>query len=63
MITYFIGDDGKEHKAVTQQYEVGLYCIIDSDPKQQFGTPLEEKEFHKKLRKQYKYIPEKSSVL
>lgn len=63
MITTFIGDDNKEHKLVTQQYEVGTYCIVDSDPAQQFGAEDDEVTVHKKLREQYKYIPEKSSVL
>lgn len=63
MITTIIGDDGYEHSVVTQQYQVGLYVIIDSDPSQQGGVDMEEKEYHEMLRKEYKFIPEKSSVL
>ena len=32
MITTIIDDKHKEHKIVTQQYEVGTYVIIDNDP-------------------------------
>lgn len=63
MITVFIGDDGKKHKLVTQQYEMGTYCIVDSDPAQQFGIAAEEPEIHKKVREQYKWIEEESTKL
>lgn len=63
MITTIIGDDGNEHSVVTQQYEIGLYVIVDSDPSQQGCVYTEEKEYHKMLRMAYKFIPEKSSVL
>ena len=63
MITVIIGDDNKEHTIVTQQYEVGLYVIVDNDPSQQGGSDIEEKEYHKMLRENYKFIPDKSSKL
>ena len=63
MITVIIGDDNKEHTITTQQYQVGLYVIIDNDPAQQGCLDVEEKEFHKKIREDYKYIEDKSSKL
>lgn len=63
MITVIIGDYNKEHTIVTQQYQVGLYIIVDSDPAQQGCIDIEEKEYHKMLRENYKFIPDKSSKL
>lgn len=63
MITTTIDENNKEHSFVTQQYKVGLYVIIDSDPSQQFCSDLKEVDFHKKLREDYKFNPEKSSKL
>lgn len=63
MITVFIGDDGKKHKLVTQQYEIGTYCIVDSDPAQQLGVESEESQIHKTIRELYKYIEEESTKL
>lgn len=51
MITTIIGDDGYEHSVVTQQYQVGLYVIIDSNPSQQGGVDMEEKNITKCLEK------------
>lgn len=62
MITTII-DDNEEHEIVTQQYEVGLYVIIDHDPTQQFCLDVEEKKYHKKLREEYNYNPDKSNIL
>ena len=61
-VTYII-DNGVEHEIVTQQYEVGLYVIEDSDPQKQYGLDVEEVEFHKQLRKKYEYNKDKSTVL
>jgi hypothetical protein len=44
-------DDGKEFIFLTQQYEVGTYCIVNSDPSQQFGVQVKEEKFHADLRK------------
>lgn len=63
MITVIIDDDNEEHEIVTQQYQVGLYVIIDHDPAQQFGLDIEEKEYHRKLREEYNYNSDKSSIL
>lgn len=63
MVTVIIGDHNKEHTIITQQYQVGLYVIINSDSAQQGGSDLEEKEYHKMLRENYKFIPDKSSKL
>lgn len=63
MVTVIVGDDNKEHTIVTQQYQVGLYVIIDHDPAQQFGLDIEEKEYHRKLREEYNYNLDKSSIL
>ena len=50
-VTY-IKNKGVEHKILTEQYEVGLYCL-----------DAEEIEFHKELRSKYEYNKDKSSVL
>lgn len=63
MITTFIGDDNKEHNIVTQNYEIGTYFIIDSNPSEQGGSELSEIEIHKKIREKYKFIAEKSTKL
>jgi hypothetical protein len=62
MITTFI-DEGVKHTAVTQQYQVGTYCIIDSNPSMQYSLNCTEKEYHKYLRKSYECIVEESSKL
>ena len=42
--------NNKELTFVTQQYEIGTYCIINNDPSQQFGLDVKEEIFHKDLR-------------
>ena len=44
--------DGQSLTFLTQQYEVGLYCIVNNDPSQQFGVDEDEEKFHKNLHKQ-----------
>lgn len=61
-VTYII-DEGVEHEIVTQQYEVGLYVIEDSDSQKQACLDVEEIKFHKQLRSKYEYNKDKSSVL
>lgn len=63
MVTVIIDDDNKEHTVVTQQYEVGLYVIIDSDLSLQFNFKHKENKFHELLRKANKYNIDKSSKL
>lgn len=63
MYTKFIGDDGKWHEITTQQYEVGLYAIVDHDPAQQFGLDVDDKTFHQHLREQYEYDKDVSSPI
>ena len=63
MITTIIDDKHKEHKIVTQQYQVGTYVIIDNDPAQQFGVNMSEVKYHKGLRKRNNWIPDESSVI
>lgn len=50
MITTII-DNNEEHEIVTQQYQIGLYVIIDHDPAQQFGLDIEEKNIIENLEK------------
>ena len=63
MYTVFIDEEGNRHTATTQQYEVGTYVIIDSDPSKQFGVEVSEKRYHEILRSLYKFIPEESSLI
>ena len=63
MITTIIDNEHKEHKIVTQQYQVGTYVIIDNDPAQQFGVNTSEVKYHKLLRKRYNWIPDESTIL
>lgn len=63
MITTIIDDKHKEHKVVTQQYEVGAYVIIDHNPAKQFGVNMSEVKYHKWLRKHNNWIPDESTVL
>lgn len=63
MITTIIDDKHKEHKIVTQQYEVGTYVIVDNDPTQQIGVNISEIEFHKLIREHYDFNFDKSTVL
>ena len=63
MITTTIDDKHKEHKIVTQQYQVGTYVIIYHDPAQQFGVSVSEVKFHKHIRKHNNWIPSESTVL
>ena len=53
MKTIIITKDGERLSFVTQQYEIGLYCIINDDPSQQHTFDVSEKEFHKNIRKLY----------
>ena len=62
MMTTYIVDD-KKHKIVTQQYEIGMYYIVDNDPAKQGGFNCKEIDFHKSLRRTYRYIPEESTNL
>lgn len=63
MITTIIDDKHKEHKIVTQQYQIGTYVIIDNDPAQQFSTNASEIEFHKLIRERYKFNLNESTAL
>lgn len=63
MTTTIIDDKHKEHKIVTQQYEIGTYVIIDHDPAQQFGVNMSEIKYHKHIRKCNNWIPAESTVL
>lgn len=63
MITVIIDNDNKEHTVVTQQYEVSLYVIVDSNPSLQFTSKHKEDKFHELLRKANKYNIDKSSIL
>lgn len=63
MHTTFIDENGVKHNATTQQYEVGVYVIIDSDPSKQFGIEIDERRYHEILRGMFKFIPEESSLI
>ena len=52
MITYAEESNGNKLKFVTQQYEIGTYCIINDDVNQQFGVDAKEIDFHKDIREQ-----------
>lgn len=62
MITTIIDENNKEHTITTQQYEVGLYVIVDNDPAQQFSLNATEEEYHKWLRENNNFNPNKSST-
>lgn len=51
MYTKIKAKDGKETLFLTQQYEIGTYCIIDNDPGKQFGVDEKEEVFHAGIRK------------
>lgn len=51
MYTKIKAKDGKETLFLTQQYEVGTYCIINNDPGKQFGVDEKEDVFHIGIRK------------
>lgn len=63
MITTIIDDKHKEHKIITQQYEVGTYVCIDNSPLHQFGVNMSEVKYHKWLRTHNNWIPDESSVI
>ena len=63
MITIVIDDKHKEHKIVTQQYEVGCYIIVDNNPATQCCVQTSEVKYHKWLRKYNNWIPDESSVI
>lgn len=52
MITTILTKENKKVTFTTQQYEVGLYLIINNDPAKQYTLNThDEKEWHKSLRK------------
>lgn len=52
MITTILTKENKKVTFTTQQYEVGLYLIINNDPAKQYNLNVhDEKEWHKSLRK------------
>ena len=46
--------EGKEISFTTQQYQVGLYVIINNDPSMQMTSNLSDDNYHKKIVKQAK---------
>jgi hypothetical protein len=46
--------EGKELNFITQQYEVGLYVIVNNNSSAQFDVSDSERDFHKKLQKKAK---------
>lgn len=42
---------GQEYTFLTQQYQVGLYVIINGDPATQEALQIKEKVYHHRLRK------------
>lgn len=52
MYTTIETKEGEKLTFLTQQYTIGIYCIINNDPSQQFGIDTKEVAFHKKIRKQ-----------
>ena len=51
MYTKIQTKEGKELLFTTQQYEVGLYIIINNDPSKQFTIDTKERDFHIELRR------------
>lgn len=51
MYTKFIDSNGIVFDVVTQQYSVGTYIIINSDPASQGVINIPEEKYHIKLRK------------
>ena len=52
MITVIKNKEDEEISFTTQQYEVGLYLIINNNPAKQYSLNVhDEKEWHKSLRK------------
>lgn len=50
MYTKIKTNEGNVLTFLTQQYEIGTYCIINNDPSQQFGVDKKEDIFHKEIR-------------
>lgn len=50
MFTTIKTKEGKELNFVTQQYELGLYIIVNNDPALQGSSLLKEEIYHKQLR-------------
>jgi hypothetical protein len=50
MYTTIVTNEGQEIKVVSQQYEVGLYVILNNDPANQFGVNKKEDLYHKDIR-------------
>jgi len=51
----------KIHTFATQQYEVGTYVIIDSNPALQSGVTIKERDYHIKIRR--KVLKNKDSII
>jgi len=49
MVTIIKNKEGKELTFQTQQYETGLYLIIDNNPALQYNLQTTEEKYHKKL--------------
>lgn len=50
MITKIKHPNGVVDNIITQQYEIGLYGIINNDPARQFAIDIKESTYHIKLR-------------
>lgn len=50
MFTKIKTKEGKELNFVTQQYETGLYIIVNNNPALQGSSLLKEEAYHKQLR-------------
>jgi hypothetical protein len=51
MYTNIETKSGEKISFLTQQYQVGLYCIINGDSSKQFGIDAKDADFHAEVRK------------
>lgn len=67
MTTVILNNKGERLTMITCQYISGLYIAMyrenGSKIPEQTASKLKEKTFHKRLRKDFKWIPEESTIL
>ena len=53
-VTHSFKDKGKETKGITQLYQIGVYMIIDNNPRLQFNiTPNQMVSMERRLKKAF----------
>jgi hypothetical protein len=54
-VTHSFKDKGKETKGITQLYQIGVYMIVDNNPRLQFNiTPNQMVSMERRLKKAFK---------